>query len=171
MKTINDIANNGKNGAGNADRSIMLTRIAVIILLAVSFGLSAAGPYLTNLFLNVTLHGKIRCGAAAGVAFPFVLLLGYCCAATFLVMLFVMLRFLKRLETNRVFVSENTEDLRKISRCCAIGALLTVLAGILLYLPIIFIAAAAGFMTLVVLVIKNAFEQAVIMKNELDLTI
>ena len=44
-------------------------------------------------------------------------------------------------------------------------------AGIVIYLPFAFLAVAAGFMALIVRVLKNAFEQAVHMKDELDFTI
>ena len=45
------------------------------------------------------------------------------------------------------------------------------LVSCLYYLPFIAVAIAAGFMALIVRIIKNIFQQAIDMKAELDLTI
>ena len=63
------------------------------------------------------------------------------------------------------------QALRRISWCCVGAALLCLPAGVLLYLPFAFLGIAAGFMALLVRVLKNAFAQAVRMKDELDYTI
>lgn len=46
-----------------------------------------------------------------------------------------------------------------------------VLVSCLYYLPFIAVAIAAGFMALLVRIVKNIFQQAIDMKAELDLTI
>ena len=61
--------------------------------------------------------------------------------------------------------------LRRISWCCAGAAVLCLAAVFICYRPFAVLAAAAGFMALLVRVLKNAFAQAVRMKNELDYTI
>ena len=53
----------------------------------------------------------------------------------------------------------------------ALLAALCLPAGIVIYLPFCFLAVAAGFMALLVLVLKDAFAQAVRMKDELDFTV
>ena len=60
---------------------------------------------------------------------------------------------------------------RRISWCCAGAAVLCLAAVFICYRPFAVLAAAAGFMALLVRVLKNAFAQAVRMKNELDYTI
>ena len=57
------------------------------------------------------------------------------------------------------------------SWCCCGGALTTMLVGVLYARHFLAITCAAAFMMLVVRVIKNAFEQAILMKDELDLTV
>ena len=68
-------------------------------------------------------------------------------------------------------VPENVTALRRISWCCAGAAVLCLAAVFICYRPFAVLAAAAGFMALLVRVLKNAFAQAVRMKNELDYTI
>ena len=70
-----------------------------------------------------------------------------------------------------VFVPENVTALRRISWCCAGAAVLCLAAVFICYRPFAVLAVAAGFMALLVRVLKNAFAQAVRMKNELDYTI
>lgn len=64
----------------------------------------------------------------------------------------------------------NVTALRRISWCCA-GAAVVCLAAAYIYLPFAFLGVAAAFMALIVRVLKNAFAQAVHMKDELDYTI
>ena len=96
--------------------------------------------------------------------------MGYACAALALVMLCSLYQFLRRIEAGEVFVSTNVAALRCISWCCAGAAGFCLLAAGI-YLPFLFLAVAAGFMALIVRVLKNAFAQAVRMKDELDYTV
>ena len=79
-------------------------------------------------------------------------------------------RLLWNIRRGKVFVEENVRHMRVISYCCLLAA---VLCGVscMFYLPFGFIAVAAGFMALIVRIVKNAFQQAIAMKDELDLTI
>ena len=77
---------------------------------------------------------------------------------------------LRRIEAGAVFVPANVTALRRISWCCA-GAAAVCLAAAYIYLPFAFLGVAAAFMALIVRVLKNAFAQAVHMKDELDYTI
>ena len=77
---------------------------------------------------------------------------------------------LTRIEAGAVFVPANVTALRRISWCCA-GAAVVCLAAAYIYLPFAFLGVAAAFMALIVRVLKNAFAQAVHMKDELDYTI
>ena len=79
-------------------------------------------------------------------------------------------KFLRRIEAGAVFVPANVTALRRISWCCA-GAAVVCLAAAYIYLPFAFLGVAAAFMALIVRVLKNAFAQAVHMKDELDYTI
>lgn len=56
-----------------------------------------------------------------------------------------------------------------LSRVC-VCAFALLLAG-LWYLPFFVAAMAAAFMALIVRIVKNAFQQALLMKDELDYTV
>ena len=78
---------------------------------------------------------------------PVLLGMGYVCAVLAFVMLVSLYKFLRRI------------------------AAVVCLAAAYIYLPFAFLGVAAAFMALIVRVLKNAFAQAVHMKDELDYTI
>ena len=77
---------------------------------------------------------------------------------------------LKNIKNGRVFIPDNVRYLRIVSWCCTAAAVLC-LASAAYYLPFIFVAIAAAFMSLIVRIVKNVFHEAIGMKSELDLTI
>ena len=93
-----------------------------------------------------------------------------------LIQLYLML---KNLRQGKVFVPENVRRMRIASWCCFGAALIGLIAGLLCihadlvpHLPILFcLTLAAAFMGLIVRIVKNSFEAAIRMKDELDLTI
>ncbi len=150
----------------NEQRSLLLTDVLVLLIAAACAVACVCGPHIVGYVirerpLNVN-------GPAVGAA---LLVIGYVCAALAFWMLYNLHRFLRRLKAEQVFVPENVTALRHISWSCALAAALCLLTGVVVYLPYAFIGVAAGFMALIVRAIKNAFAQAVRMKNELDYTV
>ena len=139
------------------EKSITLTRCVVVAALIGSISMTLGGPWVTAWFIAVA-GLRPSTGLTATL-----LVLGYACAALAIGMLVSLYKFLRRIEKGEVFVPENVAALRRISWCCA--------AVFICYRPFAVLAAAAGFMALLVRVLKNAFAQAVRMKNELDYTI
>ena len=77
---------------------------------------------------------------------------------------------LKNLQNGEVFTADNIAIMRRVSWCCAWAAIVSL--ALSLYSLIFFVlAVASAFMMVVVRVVKNAFQQAMEMKSELDLTI
>ena len=147
----------------NDRKSITLTRMVVAAAILGSAIMTISGPWLTRWM--VTAHAlPPRTG-------PVLLVLGYLCAVLAFGMLFSLYKFLRRIEAGQIFVPANVTALRRISWCCVGAAVLCLPAGVVIYLPFAFLGVAAAFMALIVRVLKNAFEQAVRMKDELDLTI
>lgn len=144
-------------------KSIALTRIVVALAIAGSIIMTVCGPRLVRWM--VTAH---TLPTASG---PVLLGMGYLCAVLALVMLCTLYQFLRRIEQGEIFVARNVAALRSISWCCVGAAFICLPAGVFIYLPFAFLAVAAGFMALIVRVLKNAFEQAVRMKDELDYTV
>ena len=147
-------------------KSIILTRYVVALAILGSAVMTVSGPWLVRWLMD-THHLYHNGPVVEGI----LLVMGYLCAALAFWMLFNLYRFLQRLEQGQVFVPQTVQALRRISWCCTWAAALCLPAGIWIYLPFAFLAVAAGFMALIVRVLKNAFEQAVRMKDELDYTI
>lgn len=147
-------------------RSIVLTRLVTVGVFAVCVAVALGGPAIVDWLIA---RGRV---AVSGPAVRWVMLgLGYLLAALALWMLFNLFRLLGRVEKGAVFVAENVRALRRIALCCALAALICIPAGAVLYFPFACMGIAAGFMALIVQVLKNTFAQAVRMKDELDLTV
>lgn len=94
----------------------------------------------------------------------------YACMPFAAVALFLLIRMLFRIRRGDVFTAKNVSALRGLSWCCVAVAVITLVAGIY-YLPLIIVCAAAGFIAIILRVVKNAFAYAVDIKNENELTI
>jgi len=147
----------------NGRRSIALSRFCVLIFMALFVCVAAAAPWIVRWFLGFSrafLKGAEPCFLATIYS-------GFAAA---MILLFCLFRLLRRIEAEQVFVSENVEDLRRISWSCFAGAMIC-LASSFYYFPWIFVSVSAAFMGLIVRVVKNVFAQAVELKNESDYTI
>ena len=145
-------------------KSIILTRVVVAGTIAGCGIMTVSGPWLTRWMVSAN--------ALPPASGPVLLGMGYVCAVLAFVMLVSLYKFLRRIEAGAVFVPANVTALRRISWCCTWAAALCLPVGAVLGLPFIFaIGVAAAFMALIVRVIKNAFAQAVKMKDELDYTV
>ena len=150
------------------EKSIVLTKFLTLAAAAGCVVMTLCGPVIVHWVMES--HGLYQ---EAGPGLGYVLLgLGYICAALALWMLWNLYHFLRRTEQGSVFVTQNVTELRRISWCCTWAAVLCLPTGAVVGLPFIFaVGLAAGFMALIVRVVKNAFAQAVRMKDELDYTV
>ena len=94
----------------------------------------------------------------------------YVVLAFVIMLLFILFRLLNNISKKVIFVSQNTKYLRIISWCCFL------IAGILIVLGIwvtwsVLIAFVAGFMGLILRILKNVFEEAVSIRQDNDYTI
>ncbi len=94
----------------------------------------------------------------------------YCGSVFAWVCLWELWKLLRNVRRGVLFDPVNVRCMRLVSWCCVWAALICALSA-LYYLPFLFVAVAAGFMALIVRIVKNAFAQAITMKDELDLTI
>ena len=94
----------------------------------------------------------------------------YPCAVLGLVTLYSLIRLLLNIKKDAIFIMQNVRYLRRISWCCIIVFLITLIAGVF-YIPYFFISIAAGFMGLMLRVVKNVMENAVQLREENELTI
>jgi len=94
----------------------------------------------------------------------------YLAAAVALVIVTALDRLLSNIRHDKVFIPANVKILRLISYCCfAVSVIFIYFSFIRAFAWLVVIAAA--FFGLILRVIKNVFEQAIILKEENDFTI
>ena len=144
------------------DRSITLSVICVFVFAAILLAADIFCYQLTGWFISLRgMHWQQGVGMMVTV---------YVCSVFAWITLYELLRLLKNLRRGEVFIDGNVRAMRIVSWCCA-GVAAMCLVSTAWYLPFVFVAIAAGFMCLIVRIVKNVFQQAIAMKDELDLTI
>ena len=99
-------------------------------------------------------------------------IMGYAVMALAIVLLVFLYLLLRNISQKKVFVKKNADILGVISACCFISAAILFAWGLITFLEVIFLVAfIAGFMGIILQVLKNVFEAAVSIKEESDYTI
>ena len=153
----------------NSKRSIILTKLCILALMVISIIMMFCGRYLISRFLSITGGAKIT--ISKELSLYIITFISYILGIIAQVTLFCMLKFVTNLEKDLVFIPQNIKWLRFISFGCLSAGLLLIIVTVVYHKLYLIFSLAALFMMLIVRVIKNAFEQAVKMKEELDLTI
>ena len=94
----------------------------------------------------------------------------YVCNVPGFVLIFCMDKLLRNLRQGIVFDSRNVRLLGIVSICCFIACAVC-LVGCTRIFFLGFVALAAGFVGLIVRIVKNVFSAAIDMRSELDLTV
>lgn len=94
----------------------------------------------------------------------------YACNVPGFVLIFCMDKLLRNLRQGIVFDSRNVRLLGIVSICCFIACAVC-LVGCARIFFLGFVALAAGFVGLIVRIVKNVFSAAIDMRSELDLTV
>ena len=144
------------------DKSVLLSQVCVAVFAALLLALDAGCWRLARWYALWRLPSE-RYGV-------FLAATVWLCSVFAWVTLVKLWQLLGNLRRGEVFVRCNVAHLRAVSWCCACVSILC-LGSCLYYMPFIFVAAAAGFMALIVRIVKNVFQQACAMQSELDLTI
>jgi hypothetical protein len=144
------------------DRSVALSRVCVVLFALCLAALDGGAYRLSQWFVryrfgNRQLGVLLMASIYVGSVFAWVCL-------------YQLWRLLGRVRGGAVFDAENVYRMRVVSWCCLSAAAVCLLSTAY-YLPFVFVAVAAGFMGLVVRIVKNAFQQAIAMKDELELTV
>lgn len=144
------------------DRSIVLSQFCVGAFALLLLAIDILGYWLVGFFIQLRNMnwqlGAVILGAV------------YLCSVFAWIVLWRLWKLLWNIKAGRVFIPENISHMRTVSWCCAAVALVCLLAG-LAYLPFFICAMASAFMALIVRIVKNAFQQARLMKDELDFTV
>lgn len=148
------------------DISILLTKIALIVLFIASVLLMGTGSWVVRLVMvhpSPILEGELR--------FWVLLVLGYCLGFLALLCLAHLYRLVARIGNNHVFIPENVHSLRLLGWEVAIVAGISLFMGLTAYLPMLLITVACCLLTLIIRVIRNAFGKAVELQEQVDYTI
>lgn len=147
----------------NKDRSVKLSRICVYIFTIIMILTAVFAPKIFSRLI------EIRVSYLSGTL-PYFLISTYTACIPARAALRGLNRLLGNIEKGEVFIEENVKILRMLSwRCIAAGIIC--LASTMYYMPFGIIAASAGFVGLILRVVKNVFAQAVEIKQDNDFTI
>ena len=146
----------------NKDKSITLSQIMIAVFAVILLSADLGG------FRIIPWFGALR--GLSRTSKICIFLAFYASSIFAWLSLYKMRCLLRNIRDAQVFTEENTRILRTVSHACAAVSVICLLstAG---YVPFIFVSAAAAFMSLIVRIVKNVFQQAISMKDELDLTI
>ncbi|QIB68660.1 DUF2975 domain-containing protein [Aminipila butyrica] len=148
----------------NSNKSLKLSCICTRLVMVLVVACGAALPYLMELYQSRGPYYLTQMELK-----PLAILL-YACCVPGLAALFRLDRLLYNIKREQVFIEKNVAHLRAISWCCFLVALLLLLAGY--YYPLFyFVTLVAAFIGLILRVVKNVIEQAVLLKAENDFTI
>lgn len=155
----------------NQDKSIVLSLVCVwlfaLLLLASD---AAAGVYLIGQLTGEAPFLPETYGIAADAETPLLAVFWLLFSVPAWIALFELRMILICFRKNRVFEAGTVRHMRIASWAC-VGAAAVCLAGTFFYPGMFVPALAAAFMALIVRIVKNSFEAAIRMKDELDLTI
>ena len=146
----------------NENKSVRLSQVCVIIF--------AALLLLLDVFCHAAVTWFIHVRSMPRQTGVLMMITIYLCSVFGWVLLWKLWRLLRNIRAQVVFDAKNVALLRAVSWCC-VGAGVVCLVSSVYYLPFSAVAIAAGFMALIVRIVKNVFEQAILMKDDLDLTI
>ncbi len=148
----------------SSKNSIRLSRLCVVLFGAAALSILASAPWLVKAFVEFSR------AALKNQAEALLLITLYTGGIPAVYILWQLWRLLENIQSGKVFIPRNVQLLRRISWGCAVGAVICLISGFY-YLPFFVIAACAAFMALIVRVVKNVFQQALLLQEDADYTI
>ena len=151
----------------NSNKSITLSLIvcfAVAVLLTVGIVLL---PIMLKMYFG---SFEITYDHRLFLMYRSVLSCYYVCLLPAYTAIYSLVKILFSLRREEIFTDSNIRRLRVLSWCCFVVALVTAV-GFIFYRPLMAVALAAGFIGLILRVVKNVMCSAKILREENDLTI
>lgn len=148
----------------SSKNSIWLSRLCVVLFGVVALAILASAPWMIKAlveFSRVSLEHQAE---------RLLLVTLYTGGVPALYILWKLWHLLENIQGGKVFIPHNVQLLRRISWGCAVGAVICLISGFY-YFPFFIIAACAAFMALIVRVVKNVFQQALVLQEDADYTI
>lgn len=142
--------------------SMKLSRAIVVVFVFILLGVDIGGwklaEYIVTNAYSVTEYGNTI----------MLIIVIYVCSVPGYFTLYCLYKLLRNIEKHEVFISQNVKYLQLVSWNCIFVAVILCIAAVTIWFSLGIVAVAAGFMALIVRVVKNVFEQAVRMKDELE---
>ncbi|MCW6662509.1 DUF2975 domain-containing protein [Aerococcaceae bacterium NML190073] len=148
------------------DFSIRLTKWCLVLLAVCAIVMLLSGPRIVGIMMLRTspwLQGALRYYLLLGS--------GYVLGTLALIVIVQLFHLVDRIGQGEVFIPTNVRSLQLIGWNVGVVAIMALIISITCYLPVLAIAIAGTFMTLIIRVVRNAFGKAVQMQDELDYTI
>lgn len=147
----------------NKDKSLWLSKICIKLFTITMIVVAVFAPKIFSALIEIRV-------AYLGGTLPYFLISTYTLCVPATIALAGLWRLLDNIDKGEVFIENNVRILRMLSwRCIFAGGICLVSA--VYYLPFIIIAAAAGFVGLLLRIVKNVFARAVEIKQDNDYTI
>lgn len=147
----------------NSRKSILLSKICTLIFLAAVLIVLITAPWI----MDWAVHRSI---SILPEHKPFFLITIYSGGVLACILLIRLYQLLHNISKEQVFVSKNIFLLRQISWVCYGGGIIAFVSAIY-YQPWGFVCVAAAFVGLIIRVIKNIMQQAIMIKEENEFTI
>lgn len=151
----------------NEEKSARLSRVCVAAVLVLTAAACVTAPFLVQRLAGVQLINGRTVGQ---VRVPLLAAL-YLCAALAAAALWDLRALLILAAGQEVFCARSVLLLRRLSWYCFGAAAVLLAAAFPAWPPLALLCAAAGFMGLILRVLKNVFVEAVRLKTENDYTI
>lgn len=148
----------------NSKKSLNLSWVCTKLLIVAVFAFAAFLPKMLEVYLEVSPAYSQLSQIA-----PLMVVLYLCCLPA-LAALFALDRLLTNIKKDEIFVEPNVRYLRIISWCCFAVAIFLACA-VYYYLVFLAVAIVAAFFGLILRVVKNVIQRAMIIKAENDFTI
>lgn len=146
----------------NSNKSVMLSFISTKIVMVLAVIFMALTPRMLEVY-------TADYGAVIRNSYPLIVILELC-GVLALIALFHLHSLLGKIRQDEVFIPQNVRSLRIISWSC-FGASIFLLVGGFYYFLFFAMSIISAFMALILRVVKNVIEQAVLIKAENDYTI
>lgn len=143
--------------------SLLLSRVSILLFFIVDIVGIATGYWILKWFMGFSradIQDKFWC---------FVITC-YLCSIFVTIALFMLNFLLKNIQNEHIFIVPNVKYIKICSWCCICVAVICFVSA-LYYLPFAIVSIAAAFMGLILRIIKNVFDNAIIIKQDYDLTI
>ena len=151
----------------NKDRSLALSIILVRALFVFIIMLALCVPVMVHWY-DITYTERV--GLVDGSVFWPLSVCLYAAAVCGELCLWHLGKLLMNIKADQVFIPENCAHLRRISWFCLLAAVPFFVFGFWRYLGFV-VALAAAFFGIIIRVVKNCFEKAVLLQEENDYTI